>query len=153
MEQLEAFDKDEEDVDTYKKSSRISNKSFGSVFDSNERKAVLHLDAIASWVANSLCDGDVPIVEIQIELVDLIVNSVKNMPEHCHLMTNWGALIRAISENSVATVDGATASDRVSVAKQRVLVIFLASAAISEVQSVAEPSFLSNGDDWRILSV
>jgi cohesin complex subunit SA-1/2 len=149
MEQLEAFDKDEEDVDTSKKSRRSSNKSLGSAIDSNERKAVLHLDAIASWVAHSLCDGDVPIEEIQIELADLIVNSVKNMPEHCHLMTNWGALIRAISDDSVATVGGATASDRVSVAKQRVLVRFLASAALSEVQLVAEPSFLSNGDDRR----
>lgn len=149
MEQLEAFDKDEEEVGTSKKTRRSSNKSLGSAIDTNERKAVLHLDAIASWVAHSLCDGDIPIDEIQIELADLIVHSVKIMPEHCHLMTDWGALIRAILDDSVATVDGATASDRVSVAKQRVLVRFLASAALLEVQSVAEPSFLSSGDYQR----
>jgi hypothetical protein len=80
MEQLEAFDKDEDDVGTSKKSRRSSNKSLGSAIDKNERKAVLHLDAIASWVAHSLCDGDVPIDEIHIELVDLIVHSVKSMP-------------------------------------------------------------------------
>jgi len=149
MEQLEAFDEDDESIEAEKgKKSRHStgSQTLASTIDSSERRAVLHLDAIASWVAHSLCDGDIPIDEVQIELADLVVFSIRAMPEHRVLMTNWGALIRAICEDSVATVDGASAGDRISVAKQRVLVRFLACAARAEVGVVADASFLSNED-------
>lgn len=97
-------------------------------------------------VGDALSDGLVPIDKIRLHIADYIVESLRKMPEHKALVTNWNAMLRAIGEDSAATT-GDAAADRVEVAKQRVLVQMLARAAQAEVVAVAEPNFLSKGLD------
>jgi len=137
MEQLEEFDDGEEDA--VKRKKRKSSGTLGT----SDRRIAQRLDAIASWAAHTLTDGEVPIDKIQIHLVDYLVNSLRDMPEHKSIVTNWPAMIRAISDEKVAmTSQGHAAGDRADIAKQRVLVQMLSCAAIAEVESVTDIDFL-----------
>jgi len=114
----------------------------------NERKRAQQLDAIASYAAHTLTNGPVPIDKINVKVSDLLVNSLREMPEHRGLVTDWGAMLRAIKEdNAAATAHHVTAGDRANLAKQRVLVRMLACAARQEVGSVADEAFLNRGTD------
>ena len=137
MEQLEPFEEDSDVADNRKKSKATN-------LESVERLATQRLDALASWLASSLTDGPVPLDNIRIELTDFLVVSLRNMHEHKDLAENWSAMLRAIREDSSASMDGTTMGDRVDVAKQRVLVRFLATAALAQVGAVANSGFLSN---------
>ncbi len=137
MEQLEEF----EDGDEVEENSK-KRKSNGTP-RASDRMVAQRLDAIASWAAHTLTDGEVPIDKIQIHLVDHLVNSLRDMPEHKNIVTNWTAMIRAISDDKIAmTSQGHTAGDRADLAKQRVLVQMLSCAAIAEVESVTDNDFL-----------
>jgi len=132
LEQLEAFDGDGENEKAAP----------------NERKRAQQLDAIASYAAHSLTSGPVPIDKIHVEAADLLVKSLRQMPEHRGLVTDWGAMLRAIKDdNAAATAHQVTAGDRANVAKQRVLVRMLACAAREEVSSVADDEFKNRGTD------
>lgn len=90
-------------------------------------------------LAHALTDGPCPTESIQIHLMDLIVYSVRSMPEHHALMTNWTAMLKAILDDKAAiTLNLTSAGDRADVAKQKVLVRMLATAACVEVGSVTE---------------
>ena len=134
MEQLEKFDDDNEDEDVgknkNKKSSRVS-----------DRRTAQRLDAIASWAAHTLTDGDAPIDKIEIHLVDHLVNYLRAIPEHKDIVQNWPA----ITDDKIAmTSQGNAAGDRADIAKQRgVLVQMLSCAAIAEVESVKARNFFS----------
>jgi hypothetical protein len=134
MEELEKFDDDDEDEDVgknkNKKSSRVS-----------DRRTAQRLDAIASWAAHTLTDGDVPIDKIEIHLVDHLVNYLRAIPEHKDIVQNWPA----ITDDKIAmTSQGNAAGDRADIAKQRgVLVQMLSCAAIAEVESVKARNFFS----------
>lgn len=71
---------------------------------------------------------------IRIELTDYIVDSLRAMPEHQVLATNWSAIMRAIND---CEVSGSSDSERAEIAKQRVLVRMLARATEAEVGAVA----------------
>ena len=143
MEQLEEFD----DGDEEEKESSKKRKSSGSA-KTSDRSTAQRLDAIASWAAHVLTNGDVPIDKIKIELVDHLVQSLRLMPEHKSLVTNWTAMIRAITDEKVAmTSQGVSAGDRADLAKQRVLVQMLTSAAKAEVESVTDADFLHSDLD------
>jgi cohesin complex subunit SA-1/2 len=120
----------------------------------NERKRAQQLDAIASYAAHTLTNGPVPIDKIHVETADLLVKSLREMPEHRGLVTDWGAMLRAIKDDNVAaTATLITAGDRANLAKQRVLVRMLACAAREEVGSVADHEFLSRGTDAHAMEV
>lgn len=85
-------------------------------------------------IANKLCDGDIPIDKIRVNLADLVVQSLKTMPEHRCLTTNWSAMLRAIRSE---TPQQDARSGREELAKQRVLLRMLACAA---ELSVKDPS-------------
>ena len=139
MEQLEEFDEGNEDADEKGKKRRTS-ADHSKISD---RKIAQRLDAIASWAAHTLTDGEIPIDKIRINLVDHLVDSLRDMPEHKGIVSNWTAMIRAITDDKVAmTSQGNTAGDRADVAKQRVLVQMLACAAKAEVEAVSDPDFL-----------
>ena len=132
LDQLEAFDDEGED----KKAAP------------NDRKRAQQLDAIASYAAHTLTNGAVPIDKIQVHVADILVKSLREMPEHRGLVTDWSAMLRAIKEDkAAATAHHVTAGDRSNVAKQRVLVRMLACAAKEEVGSVADEEFLQRGTD------
>eukprot|EP00957_Ditylum_brightwellii_P095227 7253100-Ditylum_brightwellii.AAC.1 len=139
MEQLEKFDDDDEDEDVgknkNKKNSRVS-----------DRRTAQRLDAIASWAAHTLTDGDVPIDKIEIHLVDHLVNSLRAIPpKHKDIVQNWPA----ITDDKIAmTSQGNAAGDRADIAKQRVLVQMLSCAAIAEVESVKARNFFSK--TWTV---
>ena len=136
MEQLEEFDDggdDEEEDDlpiNFRFKSKSKSKSGPKV---PQRIARQRIDSLASWLAHSLSDGLVPLNQIQIKLADFIVTSLRAMPEHCSLITDWSALLEAITDDKVAILDGLTAGDRVDVAKQKVLVQMLSTAVMSEM--------------------
>lgn len=91
-------------------------------------------------IAHSLTDGPIPIDKIRIELANHIVDSLRAMPEHKHIITNWPAILKAIGDDSSTSSQGD--GNRVEVAKQRVLVQMLASAAQAEVGAVADSDFV-----------
>lgn len=143
MEQLEEFDDDaDDDLDeTQAKERKVSTGP-------SDRRSAARLDAIASWAAHTLTDGNVPIDKIKIHLVDYIIESLRAMPHHKGIATNWNAMIRAITDDKTAlTAHGETAGDRTNVAKQRVLVQMLACATRLEVKAAASPEFLKQGLD------
>lgn len=138
MEQLEEFD---DGVDEGNESAK-KRKSIGDS-PTSDRKAAQRLDAIASWAAHTLTDGKVPLEKIQIDLVDHLVNSLRDMPDHKDIVTNWNAIIRAITDEKIATTSqGNAAGARADLAKQRVLVQMLICAAKAEVEAVTEYDFL-----------
>lgn len=47
----------------------------------NEHKRAQQLDAIASFAAHTLTNGPVPLDKIQVKVVDLLVKSLREMPE------------------------------------------------------------------------
>ena len=119
----------------------------------NERKRAQQLDAIASYAAHTLTNGPVPIDKVEVKVADLLVKSLRDMPEHRGLVTDWSAMLRAIKDDSQATTaHQVTAGDRANVAKQRVLVRMLACAAREEVGSVADEEFLHRGTDADVSS-
>ena len=129
MEQLEAFD----DTD-----DRANN--------SYESKHEQQLDAIASWAAHQLIDGPIPIENINVQLVNYLVDSLRCMPEHSSIIKNWSAMLKVINDDIVArTSQGTSAGDRADIAKQRVLVQMLAYAAKSEVGSMTDSSLMKKG--------
>lgn len=81
-----------------------------------------------------MTDGPIPMDNIRIELTDYIVDSLRAMPEHQDLATNWSAIMRAIND---CEVSGGSDSERAEIAKQRVLVRMLARATEAEVGAVA----------------
>lgn len=117
MEQLEPFDEDDD-----AQSSRP------------ERQKVDQIDAIATWVAHALSDGAVPMEFLRVHLTSYIVQSIRDMPAHAHLMTDWSAILRAIQRDTEANVSQSQAQ-RVTLAKQRVLLQIFASAAALEARS------------------
>mmetsp|Transcript_24504 Transcript_24504/g.36303 ORF Transcript_24504/g.36303 Transcript_24504/m.36303 type:complete len:1119 (+) Transcript_24504:1970-5326(+) len=163
MEQLEAFDEgadedqEEEDEEDDEEDNSPKNISSGksrstSTADAAERRAAQRLDALASWAAHTLTDGPVPIDKIQVDLADFIVQSVRSMPEHQSVVTNWSAMLRTIGEDNVATTaQGTSAGGRADVAKQRVLVRMLATAARAEVGDVTDSSFLLRDVDADVV--
>lgn len=131
LDQLEAFDDDNE----------------GS--ESSERKRAQQLDAIASYAAHAMTNNSpIPIDKIKIEVADFIVQSLREMPEHHALVTDWSAMLRAIKDDkSATTAHNVKAGDRADAAKQRILVRMLACAAQEEVGAVADESFLNSDVD------
>ena len=130
LDQLEAFDDE------------------GGGNDSSERERAKQLDSVASYAAHAMTNGPVPLDKIKIEVADFIVQSLRDMPEHRVLVTDWSAMLRAIKDDkSATTAHNVKAGDRADVAKQRVLVRMLACAAQEEVDAVADESFLNSDMD------
>ena len=75
---------------------------------------------------------------------DYIVASLRSIPEHSSIATNWSALLRAINEDSVATTAGGSTADKtVDAVKQLVLLRMLMASVIEEVGSVSDADFLN----------
>ena len=139
LEQLEAFDEGDDEKENVEK------------VESSERKRAQQLDAIASYAAHAMTQGRVPVDKIQVDLADFLVQSLRDMPEHRNLVTDWNAMLRAIKDdNAAATAHNVKAGERANLAKQRILVRMLACAARTEVGSVAEDSFLNRDTDPEI---
>ena len=104
---------------------------------------------IASFrIAHHLCDGPISIDKIRVQLADHIIRSLREMPEHKHLVVNWSAMLKAIkSENPQQDRPG-----REEVAKQRVMLRMLACAAETEVGESPESTKQSNKKRKRDLS-
>ncbi|EJK58196.1 hypothetical protein THAOC_21703 [Thalassiosira oceanica] len=115
----------------------------------NERKRAQQLDSIASYAAHAMTNNDdIPVDKILIEAADNLVRSLREMPEHKGLVTDWSAMLRAIKDDKIAaTASNVTAGDKANVAKQRVLVRMLACAAREEVGEVASKEFLTYDED------
>jgi len=155
MEQLEDFDDsndEEEDIDDLDVSNqKKKRKSLTS--NISDRRLAQRLDAVASWAAHTLTTGKVPFEKIRIHLVDYLVQSLRSMPEHKSIVTNWTSMIRAITEDNIAmTSQGTSAGERADVAKQRVLVRMLVCAAKAEVESV-DADFLYKFMDPDIITI
>lgn len=136
MEQLEAFDEGDDEKE-----------SPGRV-ELSERKRAQQLDAIASYAAHAMTNGDIPIDKIQVDLADFLVQSLRDMPEHKILVSDWNSMLRAIKDDNAAkTAHNVRAGERANVAKQRVLVRMLCHAVREEVSTVADENFLLRGID------
>jgi cohesin complex subunit SA-1/2 len=173
MDQLEAFDEDEDEKSGQK---RRRSKDKASLAESSERMMVQRIDALASWydirvfyfywnlflqrmfsdavlccfllsrAGEILVDGPIPVDKIRVHLADYMVQSLREMPKHKALVTNWNAMLRAIGDDGAASTGG-KAENRAEVAKQRVLVQMLARAAQAEVVAVSQDGFLERDVD------
>ena len=156
LEQLEAFDEGEEDSDeedVVAAARRRRGKESTSASDSSDRRIAQRLDAIASWCAVLLTDGDIPIDKIRVKLSDYLVHSLRAMPENRALVTTWSAMLRAIGDDAVTVNgNGNAAGDRVDVAKQRILVRMMAAAVKAEVGAVGDSSLFENCIDPDVLA-
>lgn len=134
LEQLEPFDEGDED----NKESETN----------TERKRAQRIDSIASFAAHSMTSGNRPVDKIMVHLSDYLVQSLREMPEHRCLVTDWSAMLRAIKDDkAAATAHNVRAGEKANVAKQRVLVRMLACAAKEEIGSIADESFLEEDVD------
>jgi cohesin complex subunit SA-1/2 len=85
-------------------------------------------------VAHTLSDSDIPLQNIHYELVDLIVLSLRDMPEHKHLVCNWAAMLRALQGDEQNRRKSISKGDqRQDTVKQRVLLRMLVTAVTLEV--------------------
>jgi cohesin complex subunit SA-1/2 len=118
----------------------------------NEKILLRRLDEIASWAADTLTSTNAPIGKIKVELVDYLVYSLRQMPEHKRLVTDFSIMLRTIqNDNSVINHSGNASGDKADVAKQRILVQMLTCAIEAEVQTVVSPKFLE-GDREPLVS-
>eukprot|EP00569_Conticribra_weissflogii_P004744 CAMPEP_0171342406 /NCGR_PEP_ID=MMETSP0878-20121228/14224_1 /TAXON_ID=67004 /ORGANISM="Thalassiosira weissflogii, Strain CCMP1336" /LENGTH=1813 /DNA_ID=CAMNT_0011845061 /DNA_START=84 /DNA_END=5525 /DNA_ORIENTATION=- len=141
LEQLEAFDEGDDEKE-----------SPGRV-ELSERKRAQQLDAIASYAAHAMTNGDIPIDKIQVDLADFLVQSLRDMPEHKILVSDWNSMLRAIKDDNAAkTAHNVRAGERANVAKQRVLVRMLCHAVREEVSTVADENFLLRGVDAEVVA-
>jgi len=129
IEQLEVFDDGANDNSQSR--ARIPKPSRNI----DDRTISQRLDAIASWIANALVDGPIPLDKIEISRVDYVVKSLRNMPEHKCIVTKWPILLNAMKDDSIAlTLHGESAGDRVDSAKQRVLVEMFVCSVLAEFE-------------------
>lgn len=74
----------------------------------------------------------IPLEKMNIELVDCIVHSILDMPEHKELISNWPMILKAIrSENP----QQGSANEREEIATQRILLRILATSAKLELEN------------------
>lgn len=98
-------------------------------------------------MAHALTDGPIPIEEIRIQLTDYIVDSLRDIPEHKSLATNWSAMMLALKDCEYEpSTKRDKVEERIEIATERVMVRILARAAQAEVNSIA-PDFLQIGVD------
>ena len=76
--------------------------------------------------AHILCDGDIPLDDVRIDLVRYIVESLRAMPEHSSLLVNWSALVRALQTETKS-------GRRVESAQQRILLRMLVCSVELEI--------------------
>ena len=93
-------------------------------------------------ISHNIGEFDIPIKQARYELTDNIVASLRAIPEHRALASNWSAMVRAIeNELSGSAVDedmsSADPDRRIEALRQRVLLRFLVCAAEMEVSSLS----------------
>ncbi|GMH47081.1 hypothetical protein TrRE_jg2259 [Triparma retinervis] len=133
IEQIEAFDDDEEEL-----------AAQGINSGDEERAIVAKVDALASWIASSITGPDTAVEKARVRLTDLVVESLRSIPDQAGIATNWSAILRAINEDAVATTkDNATADTKVDEVKQLVLMRFLLAAVKCEVGDIGDAEFLT----------
>ena len=104
-------------------------------------------------IGHALTDGNIPLEHMRIHLTDYVVDSLRSLPHHHSLVTNWSAMILAIKE--CAYVPSSTrdkAEERTEIARERVMVRILSRAAQIEVNTVA-PEFLQIGVDPELADI
>ena len=97
-------------------------------------------------LAGKLSNGAIPIDKIRVHLTDYIVDSIREMPEHKYLVTNWAAILKAMRVDRPKFGD---LSSREEVAKQRVLLRMLARGAELEIGSGGDGDGKSSGKRRR----
>lgn len=78
-----------------------------------------------SRVATALIDGPIPVDKVHLQLVDCVVQSLLEMPEHRELVLNWRVLIQAIR----SVVDRKGTTEKLELTIQRVLLRILVASA------------------------
>ena len=112
-----------------------------------------HFDFVFYRVAHALTDGPIPMEEIRIPLTDYIVDSLRDIPEHKSLATNWSAMMLALQDCEYEpSTKRDKVEERIEIARERVMVRMLSRAAQAEIQSVA-PEFLQIGIDPEFTGV
>jgi len=130
VEQLEAFEEE-------------GRQSTQGMAGGGLRVAVQRIDALAGWCAHAISDGPIDAESAPVHLADLLIDSLRSLPAHASLPSNFPALLQAIHDDSIATTsEGNRAGDKVDMVKQRVLVRMLCRGAAREVEGVSSPEFL-----------
>ena len=97
-----------------------------------------------------MSDSEIPLERVRVHLTDYVVQSLRDMPEHCHMMTDWTALLQAIQQETKVSQSQEQAV-RANVAKQRVLLQMLATAAALEVGSLQAQDTDDDEDEDALL--
>ena len=111
--------------------------SFDSGTAKTEREAVDQLDQLAQWLARVLSDSDIPIEDIEYYRADLVVSSLRSMPEHMSLATNWSAMLRALQSEKSHRRSKLSEEHRQETVKQLVLLRLFVTAVKMEVSDAS----------------
>jgi cohesin complex subunit SA-1/2 len=112
----------------------------------NQSQKVHQIDAIASWVAHGLCDGNIPLDNIRVHLTDYVIQSLSKMPRHAHLVTDWTVMLLAIQQETQADRHDLKCQ-RSTITKQRVLLRMLVCAASLALGNGSGNEAKDNGSD------
>ncbi|CAB9499289.1 Cohesin subunit SA-3 [Seminavis robusta] len=115
------------------------------------RRRSLQIDSLAAWVGHALSDGNVPLDNMRVHLTDYIVQSLKDMPRHAHLTTDWGAMLNAIQHDTEAAHQQSQ-PHRSTIAKQRVLLHMLVCCASLAFEDEIDGGD-GNDDEERLLAL
>ena len=110
---------------------------------------------ISNRLSAKLSDGSISIEKVKVDRADLLVESLREMPEHNHLVVNWSAMMRAIRTRSENPQQGRSGGGREEVTKQRILLRMLACSADaqSEHKSKKKQKGESSDDILEALSL
>ena len=87
-------------------------------------------------VAHALSDGEIPQETIKYDLTDLVIRSLRSIPEHKPLVCNWAAMLRVLQRDDKKRSKRKSikkGDQRTDTVKQRVLLQMLTASAKMEV--------------------
>lgn len=103
---------------------------------SSEADAVERINALITWVTHCIAANKIPLEKIPFHLVGHVVSSLRQIPEHAGLVTNYSAILRAVQE--CGSSSASQSSRRLESIQRRLLLEMLASAAEQEMSSLDE---------------
>jgi hypothetical protein len=98
----------------------------------------------SSRIAHIIADGDIPTQLVRYHLADLVVSSLRNMPEYKHMVCRWSAMLSALQGDDRRKSMN-RGDQRQHLVKQRVLMQMLVTSVRMEI-SVDEASAVHDAD-------
>jgi cohesin complex subunit SA-1/2 len=121
-------------------------QQFDNGSSTSDADAVERIKALVEWISHILSDSEIPIENIRYGLTDYLVASIRSMPEHKPLASNWSAILQCLQVDGISLTPSrrnarksiSQGDQRQDSVQQRVLLRFLLASADLEVHSISE---------------